>query len=962
MKHPFLAFGLLALGAAALAGDASKGIFRPQPPEITVTLLKDIHTGDQGSFPTRLAGLLLPGNVSRLYLSAQGNEGGFEAWQYSPDDGTVERLSFITQNRFSDASARQWTPYDLDTGTVFFTAQGEAGPEVYTLDYLTGETMLLKDIQPEGTFTAPTIIGRVGDKFYFIAESEDGGRELWTTDGTEEGTSQLLDLNSGVGDAFDSQPEFLVIGARTENAKLYITANNGSTGLEVFELVGDDLLPVGDIREGSVSSIPSEYTQVGDEVYFSAIDSNGRRQLFVTGEGIAGIGQITMFTEGNPDVRELKNVGGRLLFVVNGNEIWEYDPATSIQPERLVTLPPPSSELGVEPFVTDIVASEVDDRFYFAYGSEGFRKTVWVSDGTEEGTTALEERPSSGVAYDPDWLTAMPAGTGIGLLYVANDPLVGREIHVTDGTPEGTGPIGDIVPGPNSSFNNSPDDLELFGGRVYFSAGADNQGNELWSTDGTETGTRKEANINTLGDDSLPRLPTPLGDGQVFFRADDGTHGPELWVTDGTEAGTRLVSDIVPGVDGSSPEWLTPAGDFLYFTADTPEYGRELWRTDGTEEGTQLFRDLAAGPRDGRPTDIIAMPPFIYCAADFDDEGIEVCRLDTSNPDNDVVYDIVPGPDGSFPNDLLCFNGEITFTAADPDDPNVGRELYMLPVDEAPTQITDIDSGGQFVFGYSDLTLLDNLLAMTLYLSGSSEPWISDGTPDGTKRMGEEGEVTQPFEYTEVEDKVYFTAEREGGRRSVNEYSILEENLREAGYILDDNEEVIDLESAGEKLLVYTRQEVEPSVRDNQVVVLDAVDFTTQTLGLLQVSNELREPDEAEHDRMGSVARARLRGYSQLTLATAALFGDSEVFGFLLNKQEELDASPRNFLFVLGVENLVLTTTRLPGPISPWPEVGRISDTTAIVTIQDPVLGYEPFLLTTEGIPVGPEAEGWMLR
>ena len=45
--------------------------------------------------------------------------------------------------------------------------------------------------------------------------------------------------------------------------------------------------------------------------------------------------------------------------------------------------------------------------------------------------------------------------------------------------------------------------------------------------------------------------------GVVFFVANDGIHGNELWKTDGSESGTVLVKDINPGYEGSSPTHLT---------------------------------------------------------------------------------------------------------------------------------------------------------------------------------------------------------------------------------------------------------------------------------------------------------------------------------------------------------------------------------------------------------------------
>jgi ELWxxDGT repeat protein len=64
---------------------------------------------------------------------------------------------------------------------------------------------------------------------------------------------------------------------------------------------------------------------------------------------------------------------------------------------------------------------------------------------------------------------------------------------------------------------------------------------------------------------------------RVYFGATDGERGVELWTSDGTEEGTRLVQDINPGPGSSSPDGFVVAGDCLYFGANDGEHGFELW-------------------------------------------------------------------------------------------------------------------------------------------------------------------------------------------------------------------------------------------------------------------------------------------------------------------------------------------------------------------------------------------------
>ena len=66
--------------------------------------------------------------------------------------------------------------------------------------------------------------------------------------------------------------------------------------------------------------------------------------------------------------------------------------------------------------------------------------------------------------------------------------------------------------------------------------------------------------------------------GSVWFAAGDDEHGVELWRTDGTAAGTRLARDIAPGEWSSQPLDLVATDDFLFFSAYHPQYGAEPWR------------------------------------------------------------------------------------------------------------------------------------------------------------------------------------------------------------------------------------------------------------------------------------------------------------------------------------------------------------------------------------------------
>lgn len=87
-----------------------------------------------------------------------------------------------------------------------------------------------------------------------------------------------------------------------------------------------------------------------------------------------------------------------------------------------------------------------------------------------------------------------------------------------------------------------------------------------------------------------PSSPSKLivVNGRLYFVAVDGVNGNCLWTSDGTNSGTRLLKE------NTSPTYVMDVnGTFFYFDFDTA-MGDRLWKTDGTAEGTILFPDVGA--------------------------------------------------------------------------------------------------------------------------------------------------------------------------------------------------------------------------------------------------------------------------------------------------------------------------------------------------------------------------------
>ncbi len=176
------------------------------------------------------------------------------------------------------------------------------------------------------------------------------------------------------------------------------------------------------------------------------------------------------------------------------------------------------------------------------------------------------------------------------------------------------------------------------GGFLYFAANDGVNGNELWRTDGTETGTTLFADINPGSGDSLPTSLTVI-DGVLYFSASDGG-GTEPYSSDGVTV--TLLGDINP--DGASaPTLFTKAGNRVFFSANDGPNGAELWAIDLT---------ITPAP----------------CPGDYDNSGsIDLLDLLAFNGDwsSNLGQSVAPGTNGDYNNsgtvdllDLLAFNGD----------------------------------------------------------------------------------------------------------------------------------------------------------------------------------------------------------------------------------------------------------------------------------------------------------------
>ncbi|MFT5048816.1 MAG: ELWxxDGT repeat protein [Chlamydiales bacterium] len=427
---------------------------------------------------------------------------------------------------------------------------------------------------------------------FIVASNGTDGFELYRTDGTAMGTVMVKDINPNGS----SSPEKFT----WMNGLLFFTASDGSTsGRELWKSDGSEAgtVMVKDIKPGISSSHPDLLTVVGGTLFFRATDTVDVELWKSDGTeaGTVMVKNIDIGTGSSSNPSNLVEFNGALFFSARvaastGRELWKSD-GTSAGTVLVKDILPGTDDGGPSSLVS------VNGDLFFSARDGVNGSELWKSDGTELGTVMVKDIRSGNSSY-PGNLTAL----GNTLLFTARDNANGLEIWRSDGSEIGTQLVRDI----NIAGDSRPSGLTNVQGTVFFNAEASNSvSSELWKSDGTFGGTVLVKDINPTGGSSPSGL-IALGS-DVYFQANDGTFGRELWKSDGTEAGTRLVKDIHQ-TGNSEAEARTSFNSYmpiilpdgrLLFGADDGMQGREAWTTDGSISGTVLLDDVNVGAGHG---------------------------------------------------------------------------------------------------------------------------------------------------------------------------------------------------------------------------------------------------------------------------------------------------------------------------------------------------------------------------
>jgi ELWxxDGT repeat protein len=335
------------------------------------------------------------------------------------------------------------------------------------------------------------------------------------------------------------------------------------------------------LTTASLGGSPGAFVPFNSSLYFLASG-----QLYVTDGTAAGTADITGASLINP--YDLTASGNHLFFASGYDvELWVSD-GTAAGTYQLKDISPGSGSSG-HSSPDDLIS--MDNILYFSAQDTPFNsyRSLWRSNGTPSGTFAVAENvllrsPMPGDFGDDDLVVSNSA-----LYFPGASPAYGRELWMSDGTSAGTRMIKDINPATSGNLSSDPRWITPFHGGVYFGAFTQPSGLELWTSDGTDKGTRQVSDFNPGPGDGLvvPSTktdPVPIfgGGDSLFLVANDGLTGVELWQTGGTPDTTVRVTDLEPGDQSSNPRQLgfsssADGSSVVLFAADSLSNGRELW-------------------------------------------------------------------------------------------------------------------------------------------------------------------------------------------------------------------------------------------------------------------------------------------------------------------------------------------------------------------------------------------------
>lgn len=521
----------------------------------TVLVKQGIYTSPSGNNVININGTLYLGTSNDLWKS-DGTPDGTVLVKHIPN-------TIGTPDPSLPAEYSILSNFENVNGLLYFTANiGTNGNELWKSDGTEPGTMLVRDVVKDNRgigSSSPNNLTEVDGTLYFTAYDSIHGRELWRSDGTEEGTVLVKDILVGSG---SSTPNHLT----NVNGELYFTASDGEHDIELWRSDGTagGTVLVMDINNGGDSSDPDYLLNRNGVLYFAANDGLHGFELWKSNGTIAGTMIVSdiIVGEGSSHPRYLTNTQSIFYFTaedgVNGSELWRSD-GTPTGTVMVSDIAPGSASSSPSTLIN------VNDVLYFKTNSGSADKIgLWRSDGSEAGTVLVK---------NSDFNNPINAN---GVLY-----FMAGSIWKSDGSADSTVLV---YPVSNSKYSfPSITEINSVGSFLYFALKVNQY--DLSSRTWQYLYYLEKANITGIGASIIKYISSDTEDididaltnvnGTLYFIVNNGTT-TSLWRSDGRGCGTIKVT----ANESVQLQSFVNIGSKLFIIGSIPSSGVELFIHD----------------------------------------------------------------------------------------------------------------------------------------------------------------------------------------------------------------------------------------------------------------------------------------------------------------------------------------------------------------------------------------------
>lgn len=668
--------------------------------------------------------------------------------------------SLLTQIKSSTQSS--YPRYGVDVNGTYYFVGGMASSSEYGFWKSNGTPGgTTRIVTATGTKPQPSIrekecIIPFGNKALLIASDyyNNSNYELWITDGTPAGTFLLKDINPNT----KSDIKNIKVISSKGGLKAFFSANNGTVGEELWVTDGtpDGTKLVKDIYQGIWYSSPSDFVQFQDKVLFSAIEPTHGRELWITDGTEAGTELVKDINPGpaNSFVSNTKIVVNGYAAYINLNDGSVPNSTVLIQTGGTYN----STTSFGNSFLNPNSLTLFDGRVYFTTSSDVSGNLFYLGDNvmptkvnnsfTYYGWKAENLTVSGNKLY----LLISNTGTGQTDLGVIESPVDSEIAHLVNVTVAGIDPF--PVNPEKRKFIPMPN------GNIYFFTGQSSSEIRLWTSNGTQQGTK--AIINLWGGDySYVRT----FNNKLFFITNSDNGAYKCYVTDNGSDAVE-VKGLSPALNIDNAYPLAQSGDWFYFSAYNPTTGYELYKSDG--ETNTFIKDIDASYASNRSnfSKSVSNSKGLFFAADDGKNGLELWKTGGKQAGTGLFVNLAPYPmpektiadEDAFEYynysskfwDLYVSNDQIyimTYTGVwVTDGVNTPIELYSSP------------RLGQPYASANKFEAANGLV----YFNVVNELWQTDGSVEGTVNVGVV-DNTRPNDTTPIRglraisNKLYFT-------------------------------------------------------------------------------------------------------------------------------------------------------------------------------------------------------------